>query len=459
MFGRKRSRLICGPSGLVPLPRPPCRLAWAIALSALLPAFVSAAPHETRIPLKDGKVPFSELSATLCRELDITSSRAARLPLGEVDLNGAKGEAFVLAMNGSLLGDGLTVALAPGALVLHIDPAKLPKDGDTARRAVRLMTAIEAPESTAALQKHYGLHLPALSPPVVSLSNPPGVSLSNPSNPSNGPPTVDARRPLVVLIHGLDSDGDMWGSLADLLARDGRQVATFSYPSDGPIDEDATRLAGALIDLRRSYPGLRVDIITHSMGGLVARDYVEGPDYPGGVDRLIMLATPNTGSSWARWRFLLGVMQQYRLWRTDPDWGPSWIIDDGLGEAGDDLMPGSKFLTDLNARPRRSGVRYTIVAGNQCPASEIGAGCFERTSACVPQRARQWWGFRQCKAHLDQEADALRVRTGDSDGPVTLKSAELQGVSDFVIVPADHVALACGDPPAAWGVIRDRLAR
>jgi len=401
-----------------------------VGLSALLPALVSAAPHETRIPLKNGKVPFSEVSATLCRELNVSSSRAVRLPLGEIDLNGAKGATFVSAIDGSL-GDGLRVTLAPDALVLHVDPDKLPHDADSARCALRLFTAIEAPQSTAALQKHYGLHLQAFDP----------------------------RRPLVLLIHGVDSDSDMWGSLTGLLAGDGRQVATFNYPSDGPIDEDSARLAAALIDLRHSYPGLRLDIIAHSMGGLVARDYIEGPDYHGGVDRLIMLGTPNAGSTWARWRCVLGMLQQYHLWRTNPDWAPSWIITEGLGEAGRDLTPGSKFLNDLNARPRRAGVRYTIVAGNQCPVSQIEAEWVERTSGCVPRRASQWWGVRQCKAHLDHEADELRERTGDSDGPVTLKSAQLQGVSDFVIVPADHIALACADPPAAWGVIRERLAR
>jgi hypothetical protein len=104
-------------------------------------------------------------------------------------------------------------------------------------------------------------------------------------------------------------------------------------------------------------------------------------------------------------------------------------------------------------------VRYTIVAGNQCPANEIEAGWFQHASGWVPHRASQWWGVRHCKAHLDQHARALREKTGDSDGPVTLKSAELPGVSDFVVVRADHMALACGDPPAAWCVIRDRLSR
>ncbi len=41
----------------------------------------------------------------------------------------------------------------------------------------------------------------------------------------------------------------------------------------------------------------KVDIIAHSMGGLVARAYVEGDNYGYDVDNLIMMGTPNLGSS------------------------------------------------------------------------------------------------------------------------------------------------------------------
>jgi len=40
-----------------------------------------------------------------------------------------------------------------------------------------------------------------------------------------------------------------------------------------------------------------VNIVAHSMGGLVARSYIEGSGYNNDVDNLIMLATPNKGSS------------------------------------------------------------------------------------------------------------------------------------------------------------------
>ena len=214
-----------------------------------------------------------------------------------------------------------------------------------------------------------------------------------------------------------------------------------------------------MAQLHQSYPGVRVDLIGHSMGGLVARAYVEGPGYTGGVHRLIQCGTPNHGSTWARYRLALEVQEHYRQWKQDPDWHWTWVITDGLGEAGNDLKPGSPFLTKLNARPRRDGVRYTIIAGSQSTVTRIGADWMDCTATWIPRRASHWWGFRHCKNGLERKAAAWRNECGDGDGPVPLKSTELAGVSDYVIVRADHAGLCWGAPPAAWDVIRDRLAK
>ncbi len=40
----------------------------------------------------------------------------------------------------------------------------------------------------------------------------------------------------------------------------------------------------------------KVDVVAHSMGGLVARQYIESNDYQNDIDQLIMLGTPNEGS-------------------------------------------------------------------------------------------------------------------------------------------------------------------
>jgi hypothetical protein len=175
-----------------------------------------------------------------------------------------------------------------------------------------------------------------------------------------------------------------------------------------------------------------------------------------------MVAPPNHGSTWARIRFLLSIQQNYYLYHSNPDWHWTWLITEGLGEAGEDLLPKSDFLKALNARPRRDGVRYTIVAGNKSRVDFVEAGWVESCSHVIPAGARGWWGFRQCYRAMQGSAGRLRSETGDTDGPVSLSSAKLRGVSDFVVLPADHVSLylpADGHLPQAWAVIKDRLSR
>ncbi|MBI4652866.1 lamin tail domain-containing protein [Candidatus Kuenenbacteria bacterium] len=41
----------------------------------------------------------------------------------------------------------------------------------------------------------------------------------------------------------------------------------------------------------------KIDIVAHSMGGLVARAYIESDDYQNDIDQLIILGTPNNGAS------------------------------------------------------------------------------------------------------------------------------------------------------------------
>jgi len=62
----------------------------------------------------------------------------------------------------------------------------------------------------------------------------------------------------------------------------------------------------------------RVNIVTHSMGSLVARSYVQSADYANEVDNLIMIAPPNKGSS-----------DVYDLWeggRIPSSWGSKGIL-------------------------------------------------------------------------------------------------------------------------------------
>jgi pimeloyl-ACP methyl ester carboxylesterase len=329
----------------------------------------------------------------------------------------------------------VVAGFVPAAQAASAPRREWPHDCDGLGKAVRALTARAAPRATAAQAASYGLWLPR---------------------------QLDPGRPLVILVHGLDCAQVHWGGMAQSLLGEGYQVGYFTYPSDQPIAESAAGFGEKMRALRRTYPNLAANLIGYSMGGLVCRAYVEGPDYAGGVARLILVGTPNAGSSWSRVRGVLELQEHYRLWRDDPDWSPTWMITDGLGEAGRDLRPGSRFLRGLNARPRREGVKYTIVCGDLHPARRVGADWLDRTAGSVPRRVRGWWGFRQARDKLAREANEVRNESSSGDGVVNVRRARLEGVDDVVTVHADHAHLylaAGGEPPAAWVTIRDRLGR
>ncbi len=58
-------------------------------------------------------------------------------------------------------------------------------------------------------------------------------------------------------------------------------------------------------DVKKKYPNQSIDVITHSMGGLVARTFIQGPLYENQVDKLILIGTPNRGA-----------IDAYYLWST-----------------------------------------------------------------------------------------------------------------------------------------------
>jgi pimeloyl-ACP methyl ester carboxylesterase len=252
--------------------------------------------------------------------------------------------------------------------------------------------------------------------------------------------------------------------MAAYLEGRGHQVAYFTYPSDQPLVDSAKLLRDEVAALRELYPNVLINVLAHSMGALVAREFVEGDDYiAGSVERLIMIAPPNHGSKWALLRWGLEVEEHYYLWRDNPDWSPTWAITDGLGEAGRDLKAKSKFLKQLNGRPRRDGVRYAIIAGNQHPAARMTGNVLSNTARIIPKDARHLWGFRHTYKGLREAGEDLRESAARSDGPVTVKSTTLDGVEDHTTVHADHTTIyipahAKHEPPA-WALVDERLSK
>lgn len=281
---------------------------------------------------------------------------------------------------------------------------------------------------------------------------------------------------LVVLVHGLDEPGDIWDDLAPAIRADGLRVARFDYPNDQPIADSADLLGAALASLCASGTE-RIDLVCHSMGGLVARDvltrdaYYAGhpagsPDLPV-VERLITVGTPNFGAPLAPLRGVSEIRDQLvRLVNDDGVTlaGLMRFSADGKGEAGIDLLPGSDFLTDLNARPLPAPLRMTVIIGRAAPT--------ERARTLADTELSRAMGIDD---DLDDLLTAL-IPIGEDigDGVVPAASAALPGVEDTVHLEGNHRSVlrripaelaireALGDTPdqtpPAIPVILDRLA-
>jgi hypothetical protein len=114
-------------------------------------------------------------------------------------------------------------------------------------------------------------------------------------------------------------------------------------------------------------------------------------------------------------------------------------IVDGLGEAADELCPDSKFLCELNARPRNPRVHYSIFLG---------------TKALVSDAELQWIRENVCDSlkkmpAIDGRAERLdalladidELVDGKGDGVVAIKRGRLEGVDDTLVLPFGHMAV------------------
>ena len=71
---------------------------------------------------------------------------------------------------------------------------------------------------------------------------------------------------------------------------------TFPYEWHDSNIEKAQMLAEKIRDIKGKNNWPKVDIVAHSMGGLLAREYIESDYYQNDVDQLITLGTPHNGA-------------------------------------------------------------------------------------------------------------------------------------------------------------------
>lgn len=347
----------------------------------------AAADIELKVPLRDGR--FYSLHGFIDECNDKLGMQRGQDDISDevVELTGIERAALLLANDADLL----KVRFEQDRLILIIPDSQ----DEVVRRRIRnrlgLLFGIDLNEWPA----NRGLHVPA---------------------------DLDSSRRTVLLIHGLEAGIDCLRPLQTAFEQWGVQVLLFDFPNDGPAAWSGERLSGDLRRLAAAYPDLRLSIIAHSMGGLVARYALETPGQnPGCVTDLFLIGTPNAGS---------------RLSGTQP-WLETWqeilpqpqavrdAITDGLGEAANDLRPDSPFLATLNRHPRPPDVRYYCGIGRRSFVSDEQREVIEREIRSFLQRRSTPEDVQERILSLLRAAE---LQDGRGDGAVTISSARLPDV-------------------------------
>lgn len=154
--------------------------------------------------------------------------------------------------------------------------------------------------------------------------------------------------PPVILVHGYQADGTAFDNISNYLISKKIRTAAITYKSQEGVVASASALENFLNEqtsqlLSQGIQVKKFDLITHSMGGLVARYYTCSSKYPyyENVRKLIFLAVPHKGSVWAP------IGRKY--------------YDN---QAIEDLMPGSELFTKIFPSLINKGLNDTIQTGN-----------------------------------------------------------------------------------------------
>lgn len=151
-------------------------------------------------------------------------------------------------------------------------------------------------------------------------------------------PASAAERNPVLLIHGIDDTRDVMQPLGHYL--EGRGWRTFAFdlvPSNGQVGFEglARQVQRQVAEVRARTGAAKVDIVGFSLGGMVARVYLQELGGVSEVERLVTISSPHHGSwmAYFRWNAL-----------------------------GEELRPGSRVYARLNGNlAPLAGVRHTAI--------------------------------------------------------------------------------------------------
>ncbi|MCT6778613.1 alpha/beta fold hydrolase [Streptomyces sp. CS7] len=157
-------------------------------------------------------------------------------------------------------------------------------------------------------------------------AGPPATTDPTATTVTTAPPVTAAATPPVVLLHGFIDNRSAFLVLRRALTRHGRRLASLNY---SPLTRDvrtAAELLGRHVEEICARTGHdRVDIVGHSLGGLIARYYVQRLGGDRRVRTLVTLGTPHGGTAVAPGAGVHPIVRQMR--------GGSSVIEELRGPA------------------------------------------------------------------------------------------------------------------------------
>ncbi len=242
----------------------------------------------------------------------------------------------------------------------------------------------------------------------------------------------------------------------------------FTFPYDWHVSNKLTGeiLHAKINELKMKTGANKVDIVAHSMGGLAARSYIQGPTYENDVDDFIMLGVPNHGSvkAYLTWEAgavgtkildnLAEKLFAYEAYEHDYGTNVTVYIHDKLTVI-QELLPTFDYLQDNGSLLGNSGCNNVIY-----PCNNLGEA-LESNEAVLIARSRPFnimgtTGSTSTFASFDIKQTTLSglwqhgmpinypsqdgLHYGPGDDSVLVSSAHLDSVN-AVTVSANHNSL------------------
>ena len=211
---------------------------------------------------------------------------------------------------------------------------------------------------------------------------------------------MDVVKPPLLLVHSYRGDKTTWDKSKDFLAGYYPiETVTLGPKDHTSISQGADVLSGTIKKLTAKYGVPKVNLLAHSWGGLTSRWYIQNRGYRSDVNKLVMLGTPNHGSTMATLlsnslkqpgemgvhytipigaaiiaSSILGPTEVFNQWQKfDKD-------DNSGGEYSYELIPGSSALRNLNGNKKDEGYvghepndNISTMYGNNVQYFNVGA--------------------------------------------------------------------------------------